>query len=230
MPKMKDTEKENRPYEKCIANGPETLTDAELLAVIIRTGTKTQNSVELAEQILKMNGNTSGILGIHHVTIQELLQIKGIGLVKAIQIKCVAELSRRIHKKQYREMPDFCGPEQIANYYMEDLRHLEQEHLYLILLNTKHHLIGEIELSKGTVNSSVFSPREALIEALRMGAVNMVLMHNHPSGDPTPSREDIQTTTRMEQAGKIIGISLIDHIIIGDNKYISLRQRGYMRS
>lgn len=228
MSTMKETEKEQRPYEKCLAYGAETLTDAELLAVIIRTGSREHNSVELAELILKLNGNTSGILGIHHLTLQELMKIKGIGTVKAIQIKCIAELSRRIHKKQYCEKPDFSSPDLIADYYMEDLRHFEQEHLYLILLNTKHRLIGEIELSKGTVNSSVFSPREALIEALRMGAVLMVLMHNHPSGDPTPSAEDIRTTRLMEQAGKLIGISLIDHIIIGDNNYKSLRKAGYM--
>ena len=113
----------------------ESLTDAELLAVIIRSGTKKQNSVELAGSILNMEGNCKGILGIHHISINELMKIKGIGTVKAIQIKCVAELSRRIHKKKYKKMPELCSPDSIANYYMEDLRHLETEHLFLIMLN-----------------------------------------------------------------------------------------------
>lgn len=228
MSTIRETAKEQRPYEKCMEHGAQSLTDAELLAVIIRTGTKEQNSVELAETILSLNGNTSGILGINHISLQELMSIKGIGMVKGIQIQCIAELSRRIHRNRYRKKLDFCSPDVIANYYMEDLRHYEQEHLYLILLDTKHHFLGSVELSKGTVNSSVFSPREALIEALRMQAVNMILMHNHPSGDPEPSREDVLTTKRMEQAGKLIGITLIDHIIIGDNKYISLRKQGYI--
>ncbi len=135
-----------------------------------------------------------------------------------------------MHREQYNIKPELCSPENIANYYMEDLRHLETEHLYLIMLNTKHRLLGNIELSKGTVNSSIFSPREALKEALRMDAVYMVLMHNHPSGDPTPSREDMATTKRMCEAGNIIGIPLIDHIIIGDNRYISLKRMGVFHS
>ncbi len=231
MATIKEKRKEERPYEKCMRLGTESLTDAELLAVIIRSGTNNRNSVELAEYILNRNGNSNdGILGINHVSIQELMKIKGIGMVKAIQIKCVAELSRRIHRERYKIMPELCSPDGIANYYMEDLRHLETEHLYLIMLNTKHRLLGDFELSKGTVNSSVFSPREALIEALRMGAVYMVLMHNHPSGDPTPSREDMATTRRMCEAGNLIGIPLIDHIIIGDNRYISLKRMGVFRS
>lgn len=230
MATMKERPKEERPYEKCLHLGVESLTDAELLAVIIRSGTKKQNSVELAGSILNMEGNCKGILGIHHISINELMKIKGIGTVKAIQIKCVAELSRRIHKKKYKKMPELCSPDSIANYYMEDLRHLETEHLFLIMLNTKHKLLGDIILSKGTVNASIFSPREALIEALRIGAVYIILMHNHPSGDPTPSREDIMTTKRMHDAGNIIGITLIDHIIIGDNRYISLKKMGVFHS
>ena len=230
MAKIKEKLKDERPYEKCMRLGTESLTNAELLAVIIRSGTSNRNSVELAESILVRHGNSGGILGINHVSIQELMKFKGIGMVKAIQIKCIAELSRRMHREQYNIKPELCSPDNIANYYMEDLRHLETEHLYLIMLNTKHRLLGNIELSKGTVNSSIFSPREALKEALRMDAVYMVLMHNHPSGDPTPSREDMATTKRMCEAGNIIGIPLIDHIIIGDNRYISLKRMGVFHS
>lgn len=222
---IKEIRKENRPYEKFLLKGPEALTDSELLAIIIRTGTYNMTSVELSDAVLSMS-KSNNILGITHLSLKELQSIKGIGLVKATQIKCVAELSRRISKGNIPLDKEFISPEIIANYYMEDLRHLETERLLVVMLNTKHRFLGDFELSKGTVNASMASPREAFIEALRTGAVYIILLHNHPSGDPTPSREDVVTTKRMKEAGNIIGINLIDHIIIGDNKYISLKQIG----
>lgn len=222
---IKDIKKENRPYEKFLIKGPKALTDSELLAIIIRTGTIDHTSVDLAEAVLNMS-STDNILGITHLSINELKRIKGIGDVKAIQIKCIAELSRRIAKTNVPLSQEFVSPEMIANYYMEDLRHLETERLMVVMLNTKHMFLGDFELSKGTVNASMASPRETFINALKAGAVYIVLIHNHPSGDPSPSKEDILTTKRIKEAGNIIGISLIDHIIIGDNKYISLKQRG----
>lgn len=222
---IKDIKKENRPYEKFLIKGPKALTDSELLAIIIRTGTIDHTSVDLAEAVLNMS-STNNILGITHLSINELKRIKGIGDVKAIQIKCIAELSRRIAKTNVPLSQEFVSPEMIANYYMEDLRHLETERLMVVMLNTKHMFLGDFELSKGTVNASMASPRETFINALKAGAVYIVLIHNHPSGDPSPSKEDILTTKRIKEAGNIIGISLIDHIIIGDNKYISLKQRG----
>ncbi len=223
---MKETIEENRPYEKFMSKGPKALTDSELLAIIIRTGTYEKTSVSLCEAILSLSKN--GIAGLTDLSINELTKLKGIGRVKAIQIKCIAELSRRIAKSSISLKTEFTSPDIIAKYYMEDMRHLKTEHLIVAMLNTKHLLIGDFELSKGTVNSSVASPREAYIEALRSDAVYIVLIHNHPSGDPTPSREDLVATSRMKEAGLIIGITLIDHIIIGDNKYISLKQQGLL--
>lgn len=222
---IKEISDNDRPYEKFMEKGPKALTDAELLAIIIRTGTFNQTSIDLANAVLGLSGSR-GILGINNLSINELMNIKGIGRVKAIEIKCVAELSRRISKSKVTLDNEFISPEIIANYYMEDLRHLETERLMVAMLNTKHRFLGDFELSKGTVNSSVASPREIFIAALKAGAVYIVLIHNHPSGDPLPSREDISTTKRIKEAGNIIGISLIDHIIIGDNKYISLKQIG----
>lgn len=222
---IREIKKENRPYEKFISHGPKALTDAELLAIIIRTGTYEKASIDLAENVLDLS-DEKGILGIVNLSVEELKKIKGIGQVKAVQIKCVAELSRRIAKSNVPIREEFISPEIIAQYYMEDMRHYKTEHLLVAMLNTKHRFIGDFELSKGTVNASLASPREAYIEALRAEAVYLVLVHNHPSGDPTPSREDILTTRRMKEAGSIIGISLIDHIIIGDNKYISLKQQN----
>lgn len=223
--RIKDLPPERRPYEKFINHGPESLTDSELLAIIIRTGSKGQQSIELADKILSYHNNEKGILNILHLNFNELLKIKGIGRVKATQIKCVAELSKRISKTRAHKELTFSHPTTIANYYMEDLRHCEREQLLLLLLNTKNVLIKDIILSKGTVNASLISTREILIESLKYDAVYIILLHNHPSGNPEPSKEDIINTHRIKAAGDLIGITLIDHIIIGDNKYVSLKER-----
>ena len=225
--KMKDFPAQERPYERCLAMGPEHLTDAELLAVIIRTGSREETSLELAQKILALNYPNGGILGLLHLSLPEFMKIKGIGRVKAIQLLCIGELSRRIWKQGAKAAsPDFRDPQDVAVYCMEDMRHLEQEQVRAMFFDTKQKLIRDVTLAKGTVNASV--PREIFIEGLRCGAVSLILVHNHPSGDPSPSREDELLTRRVEEAGKIIGISLLDHVIIGDTTYISLRERGIL--
>ena len=226
--RIKDMNDDNRPYEKCIKYGPESLSDAELIAAIIRTGNNELHSVALAEHILNSNSDCPGLLGLHHITLNQLMKIKGIGKVKAVQLKCIGELSRRISKASLGEKIAFKSPDKIADYFMEDMRHKDKESVIAVFLNTKHMLIKHIELSKGTVNTSLMSTRELFLEALKYSAVYVVLLHNHPSGDPTPSREDIVNTRKVYEAGKLIGIDLIDHIIIGDNKYISLKEKGVM--
>ena len=151
--------------------------------------------------------------------------MKGIGKVKAIQILCLSELAKRLSKASAEDMLNFDSPESIARYYMEDLRHEKREQMKLLLLNTKTKLIDEIIISKGTVNAAVISPRELFVEALQKGAVSIILLHNHPSGDPTPSREDILITKQIRDAGELLGVNLLDHIIIGDNCYISMREK-----
>ena len=170
-----------------------------------------------------------GILGIHQFSMERLLKIKGIGKVKAIQISCISELAKRLSKASYQDQLSFSHPATIARYYMEDLRHANQEQMKLLLLNTKSRLIGETDISKGTVNSAVISPRELFVEALQKNAVSIVLLHNHPSGDPTPSKEDVLITRRIQEAGRLIGVELLDHIVIGDNCYVSLREKGLVR-
>ncbi len=223
---MKEKPQSMRPYERCIEYGPEVLNDAELLAVILRTGSVGIESVELGKEILHQLDKNKGLGGLGNLSIQQLLQIKGIGKVKAVQIQCVAELSRRMSKAIMAERIYFHAPDTVARYYMEDMRHLTQEQMRLILLNTKSALIKEVIIFKGTVNSSIVSPREIFVEAMRYGAVFVLLLHNHPSGDPTPSAEDILVTKRLKEAGNIVGIPIIDHIIIGDNNYVSLKERG----
>ena len=157
-----------------------------------------------------------------------LMQIKGVGRVKAIQISCISELAKRLARTSAQDLLSFQNPDTIAKYYMEDLRHEKQEHMKLLMLNTKSKLIGETEISKGTVNASLITPRELFIEALQKNAVSIIIMHNHPSGDPTPSWEDQLTTRRIKEAGALIGIDLLDHIIIGNNCFISFRKEGLL--
>lgn len=223
---MKDLPAENRPYEKCLQAGPKSLSDGELLAVIIRTGSREDTSLALAEKLLALGSPGDGLLGLLHHSLTDLTEIKGIGKVKAIQLLCIGELSRRIWKRKAQERSQtFKHPEDISAYYMEDMRHLEQEEIHAMFFNTKQVMIKELLLARGTVNASVMTPRELLIEALRCRAVSMVLIHNHPSGDTAPSRADILLTRRVKEAGDVIGIQLIDHIIIGDRCYLSFRQQ-----
>lgn len=217
-----------RPYEKCTQYGAGTLTDAELLAVILRTGTKGCSAIELAEEILSATHGQSSLNGLVDIERSDLMKLKGIGTVKALQIQCISELSRRIAKQKAYERLDFTNPEAIARYYMEDMRYLDKEHLILAMLDNKCRLISDSVISIGTVNASLVTPREILIEALKSQAVSVVMLHNHPSGDAAPSRQDIEVTSRIKRAGEIIGISLVDHIIIGDNTYTSLRQEQYL--
>ncbi|MGE9941259.1 RadC family protein [Bariatricus sp. SGI.161] len=224
---MKEIPEMERPYEKCEQKGAGSLSDEELLAVLLRTGTHGENALSLARRILYHAGET-GILGIHQFNLERLQKIKGIGKVKAIQISCISELAKRLAKASYQDTLSFSCPETVAKYYMEDMRHEKQEQMKLLMLNSRAKLIGETNISKGTVNASLITPRELFIEALQKNAVSIIIMHNHPSGDPTPSREDMLTTKRILDAGALIGIELLDHIIIGNNCYISFREEGML--
>lgn len=217
-----------RPYEKCETNGPSSLSDAELLAVILRTGTKGKSALTLAWDILYPEVQSQGLLNIHHATMEKLTDIKGVGKVKAIQIMCISELAKRLSKTDAEIGLSFHMPDTIAKYYMEEMRHNTQEVIKLLLLDGKTKLIDDINISKGTVNKSIISPREIYIEAMKREAVAIIILHNHPSGDPTPSKDDILITKRIKEAGLMLGISLLDHIVIGNNCYISFCEKGIL--
>lgn len=225
---LKKIPAEERPYEKCLSLGVDSLSDAELLAVILKNGTKGESSVDLARKILSISNYEKSILGLCHLSLHELMKVKGIGKVKAIQILCLLELSKRITKKSAGNSLLFTSPKTVADYYMEDMRHNEKELLIMVMLNTKCKFIMDKLISVGTVNTSLISAREIFIEALKTDAVFILLVHNHPSGDPTPSKEDILVTGKIKEAGNLIGITLIDHIIIGDNCYQSLKETGLL--
>lgn len=227
--KIKQIPADERPYEKCLTHGPQALTDSELLAVILRTGTQGVSSLELARRILGAHGSgESGLPGIHHLSLRELMEIKGIGQVKAIQVKCIGELSKRIAAISAKKNLDFQDPDTIAEYYMERMRHEEQEQTICMMLNTKGQFLGDEVISKGTVNMSLVSPRDLLLAALRFRAVCIILVHNHPSGDPTPSKDDISITKKIQHACALVDIPLIDHIVIGDQRYFSFHQEGLL--
>lgn len=211
----------DRPYEKCCLYGPEKLQDHELLAVILRTGTVGCNALETARAILNKAQGANGLLALHQLSQKELLEIPGVGKVKATQIACISELCKRMACLQSADTLQLDHPDKIATRYMERLRHEKQETIYLLLLDKKNHLLGERCISKGTVDASVITPREIMITALQQQAVNLILLHNHPSGNPAPSQDDIQLTERILQSAELIGLHLLDHIIIGDRMYFS---------
>lgn len=228
---MKDIPEQERPYEKCIREGEQALSDSELLAVILRCGTRGKNSLALANDILKHMQESSypGLPGILHSSLAELEKIHGVGKVKAVQLKCIGELSKRIAAAAAKPSLCFHHPDSIASYYMEQLRHQEQEFMICMMLDNRNHLLAERMISKGTVNATLVTPREIYMEAVRCHAVNLILVHNHPGGDPTPSPCDREITERIRQSGELLGISLLDHIIIGDHRYISFKEEGMMK-
>lgn len=223
------TEKKiDTPYDKFMQLGPEALSDIELLAIIIRNGTKEEDAYELAFRILSQADDEGRIIGLQNLSFDDLLNVRGIGKVKAMCIGCIVELSRRMSRQKKKEVLNLNNPESIADYFMEQVRHLEQENVFLLLVDTKCKLIKEICLSKGSVNASIVSIRDIFIMALRYKASGVILIHNHPSGDPTPSSNDLKITTNLRKAGELMEIPLLDHIIIGDKNYISLKQNGYI--
>lgn len=225
---IKDLPEAQRPYEKCFSQGEAALSDCELLAVILRSGTQGLNSLELAQEILQYMETSSytGLTGLLHISVQDLMEIHGIGQVKAVQLKCIGELSKRIARTAARPQMVMNNPSSVAFYYMEELRHEEQEVVICMMSDVKGHFLGDKVLTRGTATGSLVTPREIYMEALRRHAVSLILVHNHPSGDPTPSPDDMQITARIYQAGELLGIHLLDHIIIGDQKYCSFREEG----
>ncbi|MGN0151520.1 MAG: DNA repair protein RadC [Wujia sp.] len=223
---IKDIASVERPYEKAVSQGVSSLSDAELLAVIIRNGTKNLSSIDLSNKILNTHYFHKGLAGLNYINREDLCHIKGIGDAKATQILAVAELAKRMNNTRLKKELNFNNPDTIALYYMEKCKYLSKERMYLMLLSSSHMLIKELLLSEGTINAALFSPREIFIEALRYEAVNIILVHNHPSGNPEPSEADILATRKIYDAGLLMDIHLSDHIIVGNGCYVSMMERG----
>ncbi len=223
--KIKDIHQMDRPREKLLSKGAAELSEEELLAIIINSGTTECSALELAKQIIHKAG---GVRGLADITMDELMSIKGIGESKATKIYAAFELSRRISKSKSILRYVIGSPESVADIYMEELRYQKKELVKLLILDTKGAIVGDVLLSEGSLNSSIVHPREVFKEAIIRSANRLVLIHNHPSGDPEPSTQDIQLTNRLAEVGKLIGIELLDHIIIGDGEYSSLKRLGYI--
>jgi DNA repair protein RadC len=220
---IKEMTAESRPRERLAAYGAEALSDTELLAILLRSGTVTATAIDLANQLLVRFG---GLRGLMDAALEELQAVKGVGLAKAAQVKAALELGRRAAGRPGEERPVVRTPEEAAGLVMEQMRYLDREHFRAILLNTKNRVLAVEGVSVGTLNASSVHPRELFKNAIRKSAAAVILVHNHPSGDPSPSRQDLDLTRRLVEAGEIIGIPVLDHIIIGDNRFTSLKAQG----
>ena len=221
--KMKELPETERPYEKLEQNGEKTLTNAELLAIIIKTGTKEETAVGLAQQILKLNsGGEDNLSFLRELTVEEFMKIKGIGKVKAIQLKAVCELAIRMSAiTNYKEIK-IMQPRDIANILMEKMRFEKQEILKVAMLDVKNKLLKIKDVAIGGGNFVTATIKSVLNEAVKIEAAKIILIHNHPTGDPTPSQQDIDFTEKVELASKLLGIQLLDHIVIGNGNYVSI--------
>ena len=222
--KIKEIPETERPYEKLELYGEKTLSNAELLAIIIKTGTKEETSVQIAQRILNLNYDPQmGELNfLKSITMEELMQIKGIGRVKAIQIKAICELAIRMSKPSNFKKIQIKSTEQLANLVMEELRFEKREYVKLFLLNNKNEILKNIDTAIGGTNFANVNMKEIIGEALKIKAPKMILVHNHPTGDTTPSKADITFTDRLYNAAKMFDIELVDHIVIGNMNFKSI--------
>ena len=221
---MKELPPDERPYEKCFQSGAEVLSDAELISVLIKSGTESASSLDIARQILTMPDGSMNILALQHRSAASLMKVPGIGMVKAVTLKCVAEIAKRTATAKYTKGIDFRMAADIAAYYGESLKHLDVEKTKLISLNASNRPICDQIVSSGLVNQTLISAREVFKLAMENSAVRIVLMHNHPGGHPAPSRQDMEMTRRIREAGELMDIELLDHIIIGDSSYFSFKE------
>lgn len=223
--RLKDLPEELLPRERMYQYGPEVLSNREILAIILRTGQKGENVLAFAERLL---ADAGGLAGLSKLTVHELAQIHGLGKAKSAELKAALELGRRSVSTNPLTRPVVNSPQDVANLVMEEMRNLDREHFRVVTLTTKNHVLGISPVSIGSLNSSLVHPRECFKEAIRRNSNAIILLHNHPSGDPTPSREDIEVTKRLAEGGEILGIEVLDHVIIGENRYISLKERGIL--
>lgn len=222
---IKSIPKDDRPQEKLLKYGANNLSNSELVAVILRTGSKEENVVMLAHRILKEDDK--GLRNIAEGTIEKFKSFKGINDVKAAQLMAVAELSKRISTLKIEKIK-ISSPSDAAVILMEEMRYYRKEYFKIILLDTKNNIKRVSEISVGSLNSSIVHPREVFSEAVVNSASSIILVHNHPSGEAEPSHEDIVLTNRLDECGKILGIKVLDHIIIGDGVFYSFKEEGLL--
>ncbi len=223
--KIKDLPEEERPRERMINYGPEALSNTELLAIIIRTGIKGENALTVAQNLISQEG----LQVLIDSSIEELSAFRGIGKSKAVLIKAALELGKRLYSMPQSKKFTIKSPDDVSAVLMGEMRYLKKEYFKAILLDIKNNIIAVENISIGSLNSSLVHPREIFIAAIKKSSAAVILVHNHPSGDPTPSREDIEVTGRISECGSILGIEVLDHVIIGDGRYFSFKDKGLMK-
>lgn len=207
-----------------LAVGAQALSNAELLAILLRTGTPQETALELAQRLLSQPG---GLRYLAEASLEELKEQKGIGLAKATQIKAAIELGRRLSVYSANR-PVIQHPGDVASLLMDEMRYLDREHFRTVSLNTKNRVLAIDNVAVGSLNASLIHPREVFKGPVKRSAAAIILVHNHPSGDPSPSLEDIQVTRRLVEAGKLLGIEVLDHLILGDGSFISMKEKGLL--
>ncbi|MFD2046221.1 DNA repair protein RadC [Ornithinibacillus salinisoli] len=222
---IKDVPKEDRPRERLLKLGANHLSNQEILAILLGSGTKEESVMTLANRVLM---HFEGLNLLKDATIEELTAIKGIGSARGVLILSAIEIGKRMNQYKPNERYVIRSPEDGADYIMEEMRSLKQEHFVVLFLNTKNQIIHRQTIFIGSLNASIVHPREVYREAVKRSAASIIVAHNHPSGDPTPSQEDILVTRRLVDSGKMIGIELLDHLVIGDRKFVSLKEKGYL--
>lgn len=222
---IKDFPEGEKPRERLLKYGAESLTDAELIAIIIRTGNRNETAVDLSQRLLKGGNGLQGLRFLLEASTEELSEIKGIGPAKTAQIKAALEIGKRLFSTKQKEQYAISCPDDVAHLLMSEMRYLDKEYLKVILLNMKNQVLSIEDVSVGSLNSSIVHPREVFKTAIRRSSGSVILVHNHPSGDPAPSVEDINVTKRLVESGELLGIPVLDHIIIGDGKFISLKEK-----
>ncbi len=221
--RIQDYDADDRPRERLSKSGASALNNAELLAILLRTGLPGENAVQIGHRLLRQLG---GLTGLHRVSFDELCTQKGVGIAKASQIKAAIELGRRLPREEAEEKPVIKSPADAANLVQYDMLALPQENLWVLLLDTRNRVLKIEKLYQGSLNSSTVRVGELFKSALINNAASVILVHNHPSGDPTPSPEDAALTRAAREAGRLLDVEVLDHIVIGHNKYISLKDKG----
>jgi len=221
--RITDLASSDRPRERLSTLGAEAISNAELIAILLRSGVEGINVLQLAQKLLLELG---GLDGLHRTPYEELCQQHGIGPAKAAQIKAAIELGRRLSKATFEEKPIIQSPEDAANILLYEMGALEKEHLRAVLLDTRNRLMKIADVYRGSLNASLIRIGEIFRDAVRINAASIIVVHNHPSGDPTPSPEDVVVTRAIVEAGKLLDIEVLDHIIIGKGRFISLKAKG----
>jgi DNA repair protein RadC len=222
---IRDVPKSERPRERLLRDGASVLSNQELIALMLGSGTKSESVLELSGRVIR---HFDGLRLLKEATAVELMEIRGIGEAKAVQLCAALEIGRRIKQFPVEETHIVRSPQDVADYMMEEMRHLKQEHFIALYLNTKNAVLHKKTLFIGSLNASIVHPRELYKEALRYSAASFICLHNHPSGNPEPSQEDIDVTKRLTETGKMLGIEMLDHVIIGDRRFCSMKEKGFV--